>query len=229
MVGGVDDRLQADVLVHRHQFAFASDRSGRAARRPIGSGCPTRPADGSPAADPTVEIVIRRWPIPRPVGLVASPSAAQQIRQIGQRLAHAHHDDVAQPFVRRQQAGESKHLLDDFAGREIADDAVQPAGAKHAAHRAADLRADADRPPRAVAEQHAFDPIAVVQFEQQLLRAVGGAVMLGDFSSPNGEIRGECRAQFLRQIGHVVEGVGAALEEPTSDLPRAIRRAGRVP
>ena len=40
---------------------------------------------------------------------------------------------------------ELQHLLDDFAGREIALQAVEAAGAKDAAHAAADLRADADR------------------------------------------------------------------------------------
>ena len=54
-----------------------------------------------------------------------------------------------------------EHLLDDLAGRQIALDAVQAAGAEDAAHAAADLRADANRPPVLVAHQHALDLSAI--------------------------------------------------------------------
>ena len=100
-----------------------------------------------------------------------------------------------------QQPGQPQHLLDDFAGRQIAHDAIQAAGAKHAAHRAADLRADANRPPRAVAQQHAFDLLAVGKSQQQLFGAVGGLMMLGDRRRPEREIgRQRVRSSFGRLV-----------------------------
>ena len=56
--------------------------------------------------------------------------------------------------------------------RQIPLDALQAAGAEDAAHPAADLRADADRPPLLLGHQHAFDLPAVPTVEQQLVGAV---------------------------------------------------------
>ena len=77
-----------------------------------------------------------------------------------------HHDDVAQPFVVWQQPRKPQHLLDDFAGREITLDAAQPARAEHAAHRAADLRADADRSTNSIANQHRLDLLSIGQSKE---------------------------------------------------------------
>src|SRR5262245_19049398 len=88
--------------------------------------------------------------------------SGQEIVKVGQRLAHPHDDDVAEPLVAGQQALEAEHLLDDLAGRQIPLDAVQAARAKNAAHCTADLRADANAAALAIAEEYTLDPPAAV-------------------------------------------------------------------
>ena len=75
-----------------------------------------------------------------------------------------------------------------------------------------------------VAQQHALDPLGVVQLQQQFLRAVGGLAVLGDLRGPNLELGGKLLAEVGRQVGHFVEPGGPLLEEPLPHLPRPIRR-----
>ena len=84
-------------------------------------------------------------------------------------------------------------------------DAVEAAGAEHAAHAAADLRADADRAAHFVAEQHALDLPAVGQREQQLLRAVVGLRVPGDLRGPQREVAASSSRKRLRQVGHLAK------------------------
>ena len=51
-----------------------------------------------PAGRPTVEIVIRRTLMPRPSRLGGRGQGRQQGVEVQQRLAHAHHHDVAEPL-----------------------------------------------------------------------------------------------------------------------------------
>ena len=78
--------------------------------------------------------MIRRCADAQPVGLPATASAGSRAFQIRQRLAHAHDDDWLSRSSGGQQPLQPQHLLDDFAGGQIARDAVQAAGAKDAAH-----------------------------------------------------------------------------------------------
>ena len=175
---------------------------------------------------PTVEIVIRRALMPRPSASVAAVERGQHVVEIRQRLAHAHHHDVAEPLLGGEQLLEAEHLLDDLAAGEIADYAVESAGAECATHAAADLRADADRAmPAVVAQQHALDALGVVQFEQQLLGAVVGLAVRGDVGGPEGELFGQLPAERLGQVGHLLEAAGPPLEHPLPHLAR--RKAGR--
>ena len=77
--------------------------------------------------------------------------------------------------VRAGQIAQPHQLLEDLADGQIALDAVEAAGAEDAAHAAADLGADASGAAAVVLDQHAFDHLAVVQFQQQLVRVVAGA------------------------------------------------------
>ena len=67
---------------------------------------------------------------------------------------------------------EHAHLPGDFAGGEVADEAHLAREAERAAHRAADLRRDAERLRRRVRDVHGFDVAAVGQLEEELRRAV---------------------------------------------------------
>ena len=153
----------------------------------------------------------------------------QQPIEIRQRLAHPHHHDVAQPLFGAKQPLQPQHLLDDLAGREIAIDAVESAGAEHAAHAAADLRADADRAADFVAEEHALDLPAVGQLQQQLLGAVVGLGVLGDLAGPQPPLAASCSRSDLRQIAHLVPVVGPALEQPLANLRRRETSAALAP
>ena len=94
---------------------------------------------------------------------------------------------MTKPFVRREQPLQPQHLLDDLAGREVAIDAVEPAGAEDAAHAATDLRADADRATDFVAQEHALNLAAVRECEQQLFGAIVGLRVSHDACSPESE------------------------------------------
>ena len=134
----------------------------------------------------------------QPVAAGGHGQGRQQGVEVQQRLAHAHHHHVAEPLLPAgpEQPLELQHLLEDFAGGEVADHAVDARGAEHAAHRAADLRADADGAVLlVVAEQHALDPLGVVQFQEQLFRAVGGLAVLGDLRGPDLKLGGKLLAE----------------------------------
>ncbi len=109
----------------------------------------------------------------------------QQAIQVRERLAHAHDDDVAEPLVFGKQPRQPQHLLDQLAGRQVAIDSVQAARTEHASHRATDLRADADRASRFLAQQDTFDLAAVGQLQQQLLGAVACCQVLRDVRRPD--------------------------------------------
>ena len=85
-------------------------------------------------------------------------------------LAHAHEHhlpDHAQPPRQR-------HLRDDLGAAQLAQQAALPGHAKHAAHRAADLRRHAQAVAR---QQHRLDRLAVVQADQQARRAIVARVL----------------------------------------------------
>ena len=119
-----------------------------------------------------------------------------------QWFAHAHEDDVAQPFMPMEHRGVTRvgqgwdcglrlvragsrfaqhpvhmqYLADDLPGREVSGVAALSGGAEHAAHGAADLRTHAGGGPAAVAHEHRLDDFAIGQPEQVLAReSVGGA------------------------------------------------------
>ena len=52
------------------------------------------------AGSPTVEMVTCRAPMPRPSLSAGDGEGRQQVVEVGQRLAHAHDDDVRQPLAR---------------------------------------------------------------------------------------------------------------------------------
>src|SRR5215831_7703934 len=75
---------------------------------------------------------------------VDNANRAQKVFQVGERLAHAHEDDVIDFFSAL--LFYLDELLHHLGGVEIAREAVQSAGAKFAAISAADLAGDANSP-----------------------------------------------------------------------------------
>ena len=151
------------------------------------------------------------------LGILRGGQRRQEPVEVGQRLSHAHHHDVAEPFIGRQEQLEPEQLLKDFAGGEVADHAVEATRAEHAAHRAAHLRTDADGAAVAIPQEHAFDPLAVVEFQEQLLGAVVGLGVLRDRRRPDPEIPLQLRPQVLREVGHVGKRCRPPAKQPATD------------
>ena len=57
-----------------------------------------------PSGNPTVEIVTRRTPMLSESGPVTAANAGIRPFDVQQRFAHAHHDDIAEPFLRLEQS-----------------------------------------------------------------------------------------------------------------------------
>ena len=145
-----------------------------------------------------------------------------------QGLAHAHEDDVEAVIGEIQLADEDANLPDDFSGGEIPVDPHLAGQAERAAHRAADLRRDAEGHAVGVGEVLAggifgdadgLDVLAVAQREQELGGAVGRLLAAHDQRRVDVEVGGERRAQLAAQIAHEREVADAALVDPLKDLP----------
>ena len=152
-----------------------------------------------------------------PLRILGLGKRGQEAVEIGQRLAHPHHHDVAEPLLGREQRRQPQQLLDDLARGQVPHHAVDAAGAEHAAHRTAHLRTDAHGPPVAVAEQHALDPLAVGELQEQLLGAVVGPLVHRDGGRPDPEVGIEVGPQVAGQVGHVGERRRPAAVQPTAD------------
>src|SRR5690606_13622317 len=107
-----------------------------------------------------------------------------------------------------EQPLQAEHLLDDLARREVTVDAVQSAGTKDAAHRTADLGANADAAAVAVAKQDAFDSAAIGPLQKQFLRAIGSLLMASDLAGPKLPLHGQFFAELFRQVRHFAEVAG---------------------
>ena len=126
---------------------------------------------------------------------------AQRLVVVGQRLAHAHEDDVGDRLAWHIEA---QHLLDDLARLEVASEAELARDAKDAAHGATCLCRDADRLAATLVGRgglhfHHLDLLAVVQLQQQL---GGEAVNRAQPSDLLRAARFEAVAQLRRKVGH---------------------------
>ena len=98
----VGRRVQRDREVHRHARAAASRSS---------------------APRPTVDTVTRRGAIAKAFGCSRIARGLDHGRQVEQRLAHPHEDDVRDRAARREELAHPAHLIDDLRGGEIAREA----------------------------------------------------------------------------------------------------------
>ncbi len=154
-----------------------------------------------------------------------------QVFVIGQRLAHAHENEVVD--LCPGGALGLDNLRDDFAGREVALPAFQPAGAKLASVGAADLGRDAKGEAVGAFAEHvergrdedAFDVIAGAQLPEQFSRRVVRALELDQLE--RGEVVGRVELVPHRrgQVGHLRDRIDALGVEPFRNLLAAIRAA----
>lgn len=134
-----------------------------------------------------------------------------------ERFAHAHQDDVAEPFAGgvcgrggggAEGAGDVSGLGDDFAGGEMARVAHLAGGTKDAAHGAADLAGDAGGDAARETHKNGFDALGVAEGEEVFAReTVGGVGRGGEGEGADEGFGGEAVADAGREVGHCVDGV----------------------
>jgi hypothetical protein len=173
---------------------------------------------------------------PEALRVVEPAHRRQGRRQVGQRLPHAHEDDVGHVVGRvgRQLVGGDAaaaqrrvahhHLADHLAGGQLATEARLPGGAERAAHRATGLGRDAHRGPPRVQHQDGLDGLAVGVAQQQLVGVPVVGDPVGDELGPGRrEPSGELRPQIRRQVGHLGRVVDTA-HQPGVQLPGPVGR-----
>ena len=122
-----------------------------------------------------------------------------------------------------QQPLQPQNLLDDLAARQIPLQPIEPARAEHAAHAATNLRADANRPPHFIPQQHTLNLPAIRQPEQQLLRAIVRLRVPHHAHRPQRKLRRQLAPQRLPQIGHLLKIARPPRKQPLPNLLRPIR------
>ena len=118
-------------------------------------------------------------------------------------------------------------LRDDFAGGKIAGKTHLARRAKHAAHRAADLRAHARGHAARETHQHRFDARIVREREEIFAREAVARIRLErGRQHADARLGGEPRADFRRQLRHRVDGkrIGELEVEIVPELLRVHRR-----
>ena len=142
-----------------------------------------------PGAQPTVEMPVRRWVMPRSGRRRAEASTFVEVHH---RLAHPHVDEV----VERLDAAEVQDLVEDLRGGQVAAELHRAGRAERARQRAARLRGDADRATAvAIAHEHGLDRAAVVGVEERLDGAVARVRLVGERERRVGDLGGEPVAQ----------------------------------
>ena len=167
---------------------------------------------------------------------------AQRRVVVRERLAHAHHDEVreaearalAAVFGRREEALRRHDLGDDLVRRERPHEAPAAARAERAAHRAADLGGDTLREAALRGDDDGLDGLAVGEAEEELRRAVGGAVRRAHGGDDEGELALERFAEVLRQRRRRIPVLDPVAVERLEDLvgaegAQAARNEDRLP
>ena len=151
---------------------------------------------------------------------------------VGERLAHAHEDDVAD----RALAAEMQHLSEYLAGREVAREALLPVAQKTQAiaqptcveTQTVERPCEPGRVLRAlgvVVHPHRLDGVAAAEVEQQLRRrAVVAHRLREDGRRCERAFLGEPGAERGREVRHRLERGDALAERPARDLAGAERR-----
>ena len=131
---------------------------------------------------------------------------------------------MRQALVGGQQVPQAQKLFQNLAAGQVASYAIQTTGAEDTAHAAAHLGADAGRASRVFLDKDALDEFAVLEAEKQLVRAVGCLQVPANARSERRKLRRQGGAEVARQIGHLLERLRSAGDEPAADLPGAQRR-----
>ena len=144
-----------------------------------------------------------------------------QVVEVQERLADAHHDHVVRSLS--ELAAEQEILFDDLPRREVAREAGFAAGTEHAGDGAADLRAQAERHAAVFSgDAGTFHGLAVVKPQQILRGTVVGRIFRLDRDRRAEECR---RKRLLRgrgKIRHERRIHDPFLHDPVVDLVGAV-------
>ena len=158
------------------------------------------------------------------------PERRSHVVEIVERLAHAHHDDVAEharrlggrrPFA----IAVARHheLADDLGRRQVAHQGLRAGVAEAAGERAADLARDADRAAILLGDVDRLGLVAVGEAQQPFARAVGRALLGDDLGPLDHEQLGQAVTRLLGDVGHAAEIGHAMPVDPLPDLAGAER------
>src|SRR4029077_1980920 len=96
-----------------------------------------------------------------------------------------------------------------------------PGEAEVAVHRAADLAGDAEGLPGRVGDVNSLDAPTVLELEEELPRAVGRSVFVGQPWRADAKAFRQLRAQIAAKVGHGGKVRHAVLVDPGEHLPGA--------
>ena len=239
----VDERRDVPLLVDRHQFRALLVRGriqrhgqldARLLSEPLDVGHEATGADGDVAV---AEV--------RSVGMQEQVERPLHVHVIVQRLAHAHVDEIGQRPLRvhaglaAQIRVHAIYLIGDLARGEITQQPHRRRHAEPAAHRAADLRRDAERAPDALARRlvvvlqrfgiegirpgffghvDRFDVLPVFRAQAVLARPIGGPLHGIDRQRRQVRFASEAIAERARQVRHFADRCDAAVVHPAEEL-----------
>ena len=159
------------------------------------------------------------------VGVVGEVAEAEHVVEVLQRLAHAHHHDVADARIALAcGAGRPQELLVDLALRERAAEAHRARRAKRALERAARLRREAHRVAILAAHQHGLGGKAIARREPRLDGAVLRALLLFKHQLVDRRALLERSAQRLRKRRGLIPRVDEVATDGLADLIGAVVR-----
>ena len=141
---------------------------------------------------------------------------------VGQRLAHAHEDEVGDARSRVEGPAHRRQLADDLSRRQVANEAHGPGEAERAGEAASDLDGEAEGEPVPVGHEDGVDPGAVGQAKDELLAAVPGRDDALDLGNLGESLLRQPRPELLREVRHGLEVIDALLEEPDGQLATAV-------
>src|SRR5262249_3407104 len=132
-----------------------------------------------------------------------------------------HEHNVKPRTAHARRVYEYSNLTGDFACGQIPDKTHLAGQAEPAAHRASDLRRDAERHGRGVRDENRLKMLLIGEAKDELLGSVDRLFSAGDQRGRDCEVMGERSSKLVRQVRHPLEGRNALAVYPPEDLASA--------
>ncbi len=142
--------------------------------------------------------------------------------EVGERLPHAHEDEIGQPLRVRQSVFDVADLPENLALGEIARELALGRQAEAAVLGAAHLARHAQRVMVALGDQDGFDALPVLQPEEEFTGPVRRGLLGPDLQPRNAEMPLKEGAHLLGEVRDLDKVICLAVIDPLEDLPRPI-------